>query len=162
MGEIADILSIIGFFITIWTFLKVIDNTEELKEFNKKNFFINRLPENLKDLKKSSSKISILISNIDESKNEILIEISNLSPILKSLKKSLKEKDMDHYNLLKAEVNKHKNTYITIENVKQFRKLFSKYNIIDETYVRNIYRYLTTLITDIENINKDFKKDLLK
>lgn len=161
MGEIADILSIIGFIITIWTFIKVIDNTKQLKEFNKKNFFINRLPENLKDLKKSSSKISILISNIDESKNEILIEISNLSPILKSLKKSLKEKDMEHYNLLKVEVNKHKDTYINKENINWFKKLFFKYNIIDETYVRTIYRYLTTLITDIENINKDFKKDLL-
>lgn len=162
MGEIADIISIIGFIFTLWTLIKVIDNTKQLKEFNKKNFFVNRLPENLKDLKKSSSKISILISNIDESKNEILIEISNLSPILKSLKKSLTEKDMEHYNLLKVEVNKHKKTYIDVANVNWIRKLFSKYNIIDETYVRTIYRYLTTLITDIENINKDFKKDLLK
>ncbi|EJL64324.1 hypothetical protein [Flavobacterium sp. CF136] len=66
MSELADILSIIGFIITIWTFIKVWDNTEQIKELNKKNFFINRLPDNLMDLKKSSSKISILISNIDE------------------------------------------------------------------------------------------------
>ncbi len=133
-----------------------------MKEFNKKNFFINRLPENLKDLKKSSARISVLISSIDESKNDILIEITNLSPILKSLKKSLKQEDMEYYNLLKVEVNKHKKTYVDKENIRWFKKLFFKHKIIDETYVRTIYRYLTTLITDIENLNKDFKKDLLK
>ncbi|UTN02309.1 hypothetical protein L0669_13370 [Flavobacterium bizetiae] len=162
MSEIADIISIIGFIITIWTFIKIWDNTKQLRELNKKNFFINRLPDNLKDLKKSSSKISILISNIDGNKNEILVEISNLSPILKSTKKSLKDNDLEHYKLLETEVNKHKITFVDINNVNWFRKFFNQYNILDENYARNIYRYLTTFITDIENMNKDFKKDLLK
>lgn len=162
MAELADILTIIGFLITILTFLKVINNSKEIKELNKKNFFINRLPENLHDLKKSSSKLSILISQTENNKKEILIEISGLSPILKSIKRSLKKEDLEHYNLLKEEVDKHKKTYISIDDVAWIRKLTKNFNLLEEAYIDKTYRYLSTLITDIENMNKDYKKDLLK
>ncbi|MGH1519872.1 hypothetical protein [Chryseobacterium sp. JK1] len=162
MAELADILTIIGFLITILTFLKVINNSKEIKELNKKNFFINRLPENLHDLKKSSSKLSVLISQTDNNKKEILIEISGLSPILKSIKRSLKKEDLEHYNLLKEEVDKHKKTYISIDDVAWIRKLTKNFNLLEEAYIDKTYRYLSTLITDIENMNKDYKKDLLK
>jgi len=158
--NISGVLEAVGFILGFLTFIGVVLNKKEIKKLNKKNFFINRMPENLKDLKSASSKIVSLSSNIEENKDKILVEISILSPILKSLKKSLQKEDLEHFILLNNEIRKHKFTYLSIDNVVWFRRVVGYYNLLDDNYVRNVYRYLTILITDIENINKDFKKDL--
>jgi len=162
MSELADWLTIIGFIITILTYLVVRSNKKEINELNRKNFFVNRTPENLKELKNSSLALSRLISNLEENKREVLLEISKIAPILKSLKKSLREHDLEYFNLLKVEVDKHRNIFYKIEDVSWLKRKLKLYVILDEKYVDKTFIFLTTLITDIESLDKDFKKDLLK
>lgn len=162
MSDLANWLTIIGFIITLLTYFVVKNNKKEIQALNRKNLFINRAPENLIELKKSSSNLSKLISDINSNKKEILIEISKLAPILKSLKKSLENHDLEYLNLLKKEINKHHKMAYSIDEISWIRKKLNLYVILDENYLDKTYRYLTTLITDIENLDKDFKKDLLK
>lgn len=162
ISAIADYLSIIGFMITIATFFVVRNNKKEIRELNKRNLFINRLPDNLKELKNTSLLLSRLISDINTNRKQILREISKLAPVLKSIKKSLKKHDLEYFNLLKDEVDKHKNMYYSINEVSWIRKQFKLYYILDGQYIDKIYRSIATLITDIENLDKDFKKDLLR
>lgn len=162
MSDLANWLTIIGFIITLLTYFVVKNNKKEIQALNRKNLFINRAPENLIELKKSSSNLSKLISDINSNKKEILIEISKLAPILKSLKKSLENHDLEYLNLLKKEINKHHKMAYSIDEIYWIRKKLNLYVILDENYLDKTYRYLTTLITDIENLDKDFKKDLLK
>lgn len=162
MSDLANCLTIIGFIFTFFTWFMVRNNKKEILALNKKNLFINRAPENLIELKKSSSRLSILISDINSNKREILSEISKLAPILKSLKKSLEKHDLEYLNLLKTEINKHHKMVYNVDEVPWVRQKLNLYVILDENYLDKTYRYLTTLITDIENLDKDFKKDLLK
>ncbi len=162
MSELADWISILGFIITLSTYFVARENKKEIEELNKKNLFINRLPENLKDLRKSSSALSRLLSDLESNRKEILNEISKLAPILKSIKKSLKNDDLEYFHLLKNEVDKHGRICYSLDNVSWFKRKLNRYVVLDETYVDKIYRCLTTFITDLENLDKDFKKDLLR
>ena len=159
--ETADWFSFIGFIITLCTFWGVLFNKKLLKKINRKSFSINRMPENLNDLKIISRSISIFNSDFANKKSELLIEMNKLSPILKSLKKSLEKTDLDHYNLLNSELKKMNQVYYDISKVKTIRKLLGSYIIMDEDLVDKIYRFLTVLITDIENISNDNKQNLI-
>lgn len=159
--ESADWFSFIGFIITVLTFIGVIFNDCLLNEINRKSFSINRMPENLNDLKTLSRNISVLNSEFENNKLEILTEINKLSPVLKSLKKSLNKEDLEHYNSLKTEVAKIKSIYYDINEVKIFRRITGMYVILNEEFTDKIYRLLTVLITDIENIANDNRQNLI-
>lgn len=159
--ETADWFSFIGFIITLLTFWGVLCNKKVLKKLNRKSFSINRMPENLSDLKIISRAISILNSDFANKKSDLLIEMNKLAPILKSLKKSLEKSDLEHYNLLNSELKKINQVYYDINNVKPIRKILGYYVIMDEDLVDKIYRLLTVLITDIENISNDNKQNLI-
>lgn len=161
IGDGADWFTFIGFIVTILTFLGVLFNKNLLKKINRKSFSINRMPENLSDLKNISRNVSILNSEFDSKKSEILIEINKLSPILKSLKKSLNKTDLEHFNSLNSEIKKINKVYYEEIKVNRIRKLIGNYVILNEDFVDKIYRLLTVLITDIENISNDNKQNLI-
>lgn len=157
----ADWFTVIGFFVTIFTFIGVLFNKKLIKRLNRKSFSINRMPENLNDLKTRSRSISILNAEFENNKSEILIEINKLSPILKSLKKSLNKGDLEHFNSLKTEIKKIKMVYYELSQVRFIPRIIGKYIILNEAFVDKIYRLLTVLITDIENITNDNNQNLI-
>ncbi|MHA4895635.1 hypothetical protein ACXZ1K_12850 [Pedobacter sp. PWIIR3] len=161
ISEGADWFTFIGFIITILTFLGVLFNKSLLKKINRKSFSINRMPENLSDLKTISRNISVFNAQFDYKKSEILTEINKISPILKSLKKSLNKADLEHYNSLNSEIKKINKVYYEESKVKRIRRLIGNYIVLDEDFVDKIYRLLTVLITDIENISNDNKQNLM-
>ncbi|MDR6457192.1 hypothetical protein J2786_000285 [Chryseobacterium vietnamense] len=161
INDYANLFTFIGFIITILTFIVAINNKKILKAINKKSFSINRLPENLEDLKNLSRKISVLNANYDTNKKTIVIEIKQISPILKSLRKSLNKNDLEHFNRLNIEIKKMKNVYHNSNDISFLKKIIKNYIILDERFVDNVYILLTVLITDIENIQKDNKQNLL-
>ncbi|WP_318640565.1 hypothetical protein [Flavobacterium ardleyense] len=156
-----DWFTFLGFVFSILTFLGILFNKSILKKINKKSFSINRMPENLIDLKTISRNISIFNSEFDSKKPEILIEINKLSPILKSLKKSLNKADLEHFNSLSAEIKKVSKIYYEESKVNRMRKFIGNYIILNEDFVDKIYRFLTVLITDIENISNDNQQNLI-
>ena len=157
----ANWFTFIGFIITIFTFIGVLCNKKYINKINRKNFTVNRMPENLSDLKTVSRNVSILNSQFDIKKSEILLEINKISPILKSLKKSLNKRDLEHFNSLYSEIKKINKLYNEENNVGRIRKIFGDYIILNEVFVDKIYRLLSVLITDIENILKDNKQNII-
>ncbi len=161
INEWANGFTFIGLIVTIVTFFGVLINKSLLKRINRKSFSINRMPENLSDLKIISRNVSVLNSEFDIKKSEILIEINKLLPILKSLKKSLNKKDLEHFDSLNLEVKKINKVYYEESKVTRIRKLAGNYVILNEDFVDKIYRLLSVLITDIENIASDNKQNLI-
>lgn len=162
ISDVANWLTIIGFIITLLTYIVVKYNKKEIQTLNKKNLFKTRTPENLKELKNTSRTLINLMDDINLNKHEILVQISKLAPILKSIEKSLEHRDLEYLNPLKKEINKHHKMVYTEKDVSWLRKKLNLYVILDENYLDRTYRYLATLITEIENLNKDFRKDLMK
>lgn len=161
ISDSADWFTFFGFILTIFTFLGVWLNKRLLNRINRKSFSINRMPENLSDLKTISRNVSILNSEFSTKKSDLLIEINKLSPILKSLKKSLNKTDLEHFNALEYEIKKMKKVYYEEKKVKFIRRFFGNYVILNEDFGDKIYRLLTVLITDIENISNDNKQNLI-
>jgi hypothetical protein len=51
--------------------------------------------------------------------------------------------------------------YYKQSKIKPIRKLIGGYIIVNEGFVDKVYRFLTVLITDIENISSDNKQNLI-
>ena len=119
------------------------------------------MPENLSDLKEISDKISDLLTIFEENKKELKTELSKIQPILKSLKKSLTEKEMDNLSILKNSLKNIDNWTYEGEEKKWYRKIFSKQREMTYVMVTEVDIKLTRLITDIENIGRDNNKNLV-
>lgn len=161
ISDWADWFTFIGFIITGLTFFGVWFNKKLLDRINRKSFSINRMPENLNDLKIISRNVSILNAEFDIKRSEILVEINKLLPILKSLKKSLDKKDLEHFNSLNSAIKNIQNVFYEKSEVKPISKLFGNYVVLNEDFVDKTYRLLTVLITDIQNISNDNKQNLI-
>jgi len=75
IDKCGNLFSFLGLILTILTFAGVIWNKRILKVLNKKNFKLNRMPENLSDLKEISNKISDLLAEFEQNKKELKIEL---------------------------------------------------------------------------------------
>ena len=72
IDKCGNLFSFLGLILTILTFAGVIWNKRILKVLNKKNFKLNRMPENLSDLKEISNKISDLLAEFEQNKKELI------------------------------------------------------------------------------------------
>lgn len=157
----ANLFTSLGLIISILTLYKVWSNKKELEKLNKKNYAKNRMPENLDNLKQISSQISTLNSMFEQNKIELNNEIVKIRPILKSLRKSLSQEDLEYVRNLDKILNKP--LFFNIEDVPCWRKLplYKKYLIVTENKVDEVYIKLTAVITDIDVVSKDNNKNLL-
>lgn len=158
--DTADLFSFIGFIITILTFLGVFFNYRVIARLNKKNFKLNRMPENLESLKTISQQITLLIVDFSQNKKNIKIELTKILPILKSLKKSLNNSENEYVVSLGKNLKDIDHWIITDEQISWYKNIFSKKKLLTENMVDEIDIQLTRLITDIDNIGKDTLKDL--
>jgi hypothetical protein len=156
-----SLFSFLGLILTLLTFAGVIWNKRILKVLNKKNFKVNRMPENLSDLKEISDKISDLLIVFEQNKTDLKSEISKIQPILKSLTKSLSNNEMDNLTLLKNSINRIDSWTYEGEEKKWYKKIFSKQKEMTKVMVNEVDIKLTRLITDIDNIGRDHNKNLL-
>lgn len=161
INKFGNLFSFIGLGLTILTFLGVLWNKKILTRLNKKNFKINRMPENLADLKKISENISDLMTEFVQKKREIKSELSKIQPILKSLSKSLENTEADNLNSLKSSIKNIDNWYYDGIQLKWYQSLLTKRVYMSEILVQEVDIKLTRLITDIDNIGKDNTKNLL-
>jgi len=161
INKYGNLFSFIGLGLTFLTFIGVLWSKRILNRLNMKNFKINRMPDNLNDLKVISNNISDLMIGFVQKKKEIKKELSKIQPILKSLNKSLESKEIDNLNALKSSIkNIDKWTYEG-KQLKWYQKLLNKQEIMTETLIQEVDIKLTRLITDIDNIGKDNTKNLL-
>lgn len=158
----ANFLGVLGFILSILTYIQVLFNKAELKKINKRNFSRYRLPENLQDLKNISRSLSRLNVDFESNKAKISIEVVKIKPTLKSLKKSLDNHDMEHYSVLNKSVENSNNIKYKTSEISLLNRVLKNVLILDEFSVDDIYRKLTTLITDLENISKDNSQNLLQ
>ena len=159
IDKYGSLFSFLGLGLTILTFLGVLWNKRVLKTLNQKNFKVNRMPKNLADLKKISNNISDLLISFNQKKKEIKSEISRIQPILKSLTKSLNKSEMDNLSSLKNSI-KNIDSWTYEGEKKWYTTIFSNQKEMTEAMVDEVDIKLTRLITDIDNIGKDHKKDL--
>lgn len=161
INKYGNLFSFLGLMLTILTFIGVLWNKRILKALNKKNFKINRMPENLSDLKGISEKISDLLIAFEQNKKELKTELSKIQPILKSLTKSLTDKEMDNLLILRDSLKNIDNWTFEGEEKKWYRKIFSKQKEMTTVLVNEVDIKLTRLITDIDNIGRDNNKNLI-
>jgi hypothetical protein len=157
----ANLFTFLGLILTLLTFLGVIWNKKILNRLNKKNFKTNRMPENYSDLTRISEKLSDYLADFDNNKKEIKTEISKVSPILKSLKKSLNSNENENLVLLKSSIKKIDSWKYEGEKIVWYKKFIYGEKNMTEKLVNEVDIKLTRLITDIDNISKDNKKNLL-
>lgn len=120
------------------------------------------MPQNLEDLKKISEHISNLSVEFEKNKKELKKEISIISPILKSLKKSLNTNEIDNVNKLTRSI-KNVDKWVLLEKKKSWiHKFLPSRIVLTEEVVIEIDIKLIRLITDIENIKEDNEKNLLQ
>ena len=153
--------SFLGFFLTILTFLVVLLNRSIIKKLNKKNFRINRLPENLEELKEISKNITNYLSQFEENIKAIKIEMVKISPILKSIKKSLLKGENEYLLSLQESLKDIDYWVISGERIAWYRKILGKEKNFTEQMADEVDIRLNRLITDIDTIGKDTQKDLL-
>lgn len=156
-----NLFSFIGLGLTFLTLFGVLWNKRILNRLNMKNFKINRMPDNLNDLKEISDNISDLMIDFVQKKKEIKKELSKIQPILKSLNKSLESKEIDNLNALKSSIKNIDNWTYEGKQLRWYQKLLNKQEIITEILIQEVDIKLTRLITDIDNIGKDNTKNLL-
>ncbi len=161
INDNGDWFSFLGLILTFLTFVGVLLNKRNINKLNRKNFKVNRMPENLNDLKNISNSVSDLILDFDDKKKEIKSELSKISPILKSLKKSLNSGEIEHLKTLNSSIKNLDYWKIEGEKIKWFKKHSGKEKEMTERLVNDIEIKLTRLITDIENIGKDNLKNLV-
>ncbi|MCC5928230.1 MAG: hypothetical protein JJU28_03200 [Cyclobacteriaceae bacterium] len=160
VDKYGNLFSLIGLIITFFTLIGVVWNKRLLIRLNRKNFKLNRLPENLADLMKISENISDYIADFENNKKNVKYELSKIQPILKSLSKSLENNETDNMLKLKDSLKDIDNWTFESSEKKWFN-IFSKQNqLMTEIMITEIYIKLNRLITDIENIGKDNNKSL--
>lgn len=161
IDKYGNLFSLIGLIITVITFYNVLRNKKILGGLNTKNFKLNRMPENISDLKNLSEYLSELLSDYDSNKKELKGELCKIQPILKSLSKSLVHEEMENLLILKRSLKNIDNW--TYEGVKKswYEKGFIKQKEMSESMVIEIDIKLNRLITDLENIGRDNNKNLL-
>ena len=71
INKYGSLFSLIGLALTLLTFIGVLLNKGVLKKLNRKNFRVNRMPENLKDLKAISDRITDLLLDFNSNKKDI-------------------------------------------------------------------------------------------
>jgi len=155
-----DLFSFIGLFLTILTFIGIFLNNQAIERLNKKNFKINRMPENLRDLILISNTLSDLCVNFEENKKLIKKDIYKIIPVLKSLKKSLNHNELDSVKTLWDCVVSIDYWHFEGKFNLIHRLLFTD-KIMTEDLVTDVENMLTRLITDIQNIELDSKRNLL-
>ena len=161
IDKYGNLFSLIGLGFTLLTFIGVLLSKRVLKKLNKKNFRINRMPENLNDLKSISDRITDLLLNFNTNKKDIKNELSKVQPTLKSLEKSLEKSDKKNFNSLKSSLKGIDNWTFEGAELKWYQKVFGSKKEITENMVNEVDIKLTRLITDIENIGKDNTKNLI-
>ncbi len=161
INQNGNLFSFLGLIITIITFLGVLRTRRILKKLNKKNYKINRMPENFKDLKIISDNLSDYLADFGNNKKEIKIELSKISPILKSLSKSLNSDEKEYMQSLKKSIAGIDNWKYEGEKISKFKKFIYKEKEMSEHLITEVDIKLTRLITDIYNIDKDNNKNLL-
>ena len=161
INKYGNLFSFIGLLLTIMTFIGVIWNKNILNKINKKNYKINRMPENCNDLKVISENLSDFIADFPNKKKEIKSEISKISPILKSLSKSLDSDENENMLLLKKNIKGIDNWKYEGESIAWYKKLLNREKEMTEHLINEVDIKLTRLITDIDNIDKDNQKNLL-
>lgn len=161
INNYGNLFSLLGLSLTLLTFISVIFNKRVLNTLNKKNFKINRMPENLEDLKEISNNLSDLLTDFDNKKKNIKVELSKIQPILKSLTKSLNNDEMDNLTTLKKSTKNIDNWTYEGEEISFLKSIISKQKEMTENMVNEIDIKLTRLITDISNIGRDQSKNVL-
>ena len=161
INKFGNLFSFIGLGLTILTFFGVLRNKKILNRLNTKNFKNNRMPENLADLKTISENISDLMTEFEQNKNKIKSELSKIQPILKSLSKSLENKEADNLISLKNSIKNIDGWYYDGEQLEWYQSWLNKREPMSEKLVQEVEIKLTRLITDIDNIGKDNTKNLL-
>lgn len=161
IDKYGNLFSLLGLGLSVLTFLGVLWNKSLLRTLNKKNFKINRMPENLTDLKDISENISDFLTDFENNKTNIRSELSKIQPILKSLNKSLNKNETDNLSSLKNSIKTIDSWTYEGADLKWYQKLLNNKKEMTETLVKEVDIKLTRLITDIDNIGKDNKKKLL-
>ncbi len=161
INKYGSLFSLIGLALTLLTFIGVLLNKGVLKKLNRKNFRVNRMPENLKDLKAISDRITDLLLDFNSNKKDIKSELSKVQPTLKSLQKSLEKADKENFNSLKSSLKDIDNWTFEGAELKWYHKFFGTKKEMTESMVNEVDIKLTRLITDVENIGKDNTKNLI-
>lgn len=132
INAFVNILSILGFLITIWIFFDV---------RNIKNYYIFRVrvPQHVKKLGSHLSKVAELMNDYDGMSPQIDIELVQIEVELESLKRKLDRKNAQPIKQLIAEV-----------------RMYSKDNK-NLSYLRVIYLNLLKSIKRIEGLQEDLR-----
>jgi len=156
--DISDWLEALGFIAGIITVVKVFFLNNDVKKLQTKHLFQVRVDEHVKDLKTSSRKISKLLGNFQINLREIKIEIAKCIEYCNSIKKKVSTKDLDNLlPLIKKMKKLIKNKIDNNARVTKFQ-VFFRFKAISESEVDEVYQLLSSLITEIENFNNDLKK----
>lgn len=161
INQNGNLFSFLGLIITFITFMGVFRTKWILLKINKKNYKINRMPDNYTDLKLISEKLSDYLADFANKKKDIKVELSKISPILKSLSKSLNSDEKEFLKSLKNSIAGIDNWKYEGEKISRFKELIFKEREMTEQLITEVDIKLTRLITDIDNIDKDNKKNLL-
>jgi len=154
----------IGFFLTIFTAIKVAIINRSILAFNKKHLFQIRSEEHIDKLKDIASSIALYLSDFANKKMELREQLKKSEEIAKSIKKKVIKKDgKTLYEIINeakkiqklpdniSSLSKIKRTYFKIINAQEF----------SETNIGQYYIKLTGLITYLEELKKDNENSLI-
>ncbi|QAR45566.1 hypothetical protein EQG67_07245 [Kosakonia cowanii] len=143
--DIATLLGIVGFFMTIW----VVKTTNELKKKFKQK---GRIPEIHSDLKNKASTISSLLAgreSWESIKGELSKEIGDCIPLIENLIEKLKDEN-------KSKVTEMLNKVAPRKGILRKRE---RQEIADKAHAWRLYEDLSSLNTRVDQILKDMRWD---
>lgn len=158
--DISDWLEALGFIAGIVTVIKVFFINSDVKKIQEKHLFQVRIDDHLKDLKNSSKVISNLLPNFKGNINEIKREFSNCIEHCRSLRKKIQKNELKNLEPLIKSMLKIKDNKIDINTLPNFFESLLGREPIKEGEVDTVYTQITSLITELENHNKDLKKSI--
>ena len=159
--DISDWLEALGFIAGIVTVIKVFFINCDVKQLQTKHLFQVRVDEHITDLKTSSKKISRHLSNFQVNLKEIKIEISKCVEHCNSIRKKVASNDLTNLKPLIKKMKKLRDNKVESDNDLNLIQKFLGLKAVTEAEVDDVYRQLSSLITDIEHFN-NYRKRTLK
>jgi hypothetical protein len=158
---IAKWLECLGFLVTIFTLIKVIFLDKRVEKLQAQHLFQVRINDHLKELKSTSINTANLLDQILPNIKEIRIEVNQCRINCMSLKKKTDgEKLISLKKLIKISNSIIKNK-IEVGKIPNWWEMLWGHRPVQERDVDEFYETLTSLIAEIEQLNKDLRKSII-
>lgn len=158
--DISDWLEALGFIAGIVTVVKVFFINKDVKKLQTKHLFQVRVDEHIMDLKTSSKKISKQLNNFQANLREIKIEISKCIEHCNSIRNKVASNDLANLKPLIKKMKKLRDNNVISDNDLNIIQKFFGIKAVSEADVDDVYRQLSSLITEIEHFNNDLKRTI--